>query len=176
MRILQLCNKFVYPPKDGGAIGIFNYTKTFATLGCDVTMLAMNTSKHFFDLSKLPKNYNHFQSIHTVKVDNRITIIGAIKSFIFKKPYILSRFFSHQFAQKLAAVLRNGNFDVIQLETIYLAHYIPVIRRHSKAVIAMRAHNVEHEIWERFANNSKSFFRRWFLLNQNFHPIHQLYP
>ena len=55
MNILQLCNKLPYPPKDGGAIAVFNLTKEFAAKGNKVTMLSMNTNKHYYNCNDLPE-------------------------------------------------------------------------------------------------------------------------
>ena len=52
MRILQLCKKFPYPLKDGEAIAVNSISKSLHQLGCEVTLLAMNTTKHYFDLSQ----------------------------------------------------------------------------------------------------------------------------
>jgi glycosyltransferase involved in cell wall biosynthesis len=46
---------------------------------------------------------------------------------------------------------------------LYLTPYIPIIRRYSQAKIVLRAHNVEHEIWERVAANTNQPFQRWYL-------------
>ncbi|MEP6647919.1 MAG: glycosyltransferase, partial [Saprospiraceae bacterium] len=54
-------------------------------------------------------------------------------------------------------------FDIIQLETLYLAPYVDTIRRHSNARVVMRAHNVEHEIWERITQNTGSNLKKWYL-------------
>ncbi len=59
--------------------------------------------------------------------------------------------------------MKAGDFDVVQLETVYLAPYVDVIRRHSKALVVLRSHNVEHEIWERIAANSGFFIKRNYL-------------
>ena len=41
--------------------------------------------------------------------------------------------------------------------------YIPVIRAHSEAKIVLRAHNVEHEIWERLTANTGNPIKRAYL-------------
>lgn len=51
-------------------------------------------------------------------------------------------------------MLQAERYDVVQLESVYMAPYLPVIRRYSRARIALRAHNVEHEIWFQVARNS----------------------
>ena len=60
-------------------------------------------------------------------------------------------------------ILSETNYDVIQLETIYLTPYVETIRKHSKALVAMRSHNVEHEIWDRIANNTSFYPKKWYL-------------
>ena len=44
-----------------------------------------------------------------------------------------------------------------------MAPYVETIREHSKAMIVLRAHNVEHKIWERIAKETKFFVKRWYI-------------
>lgn len=162
MRILQLCKKFPFPLKDGESIAITHMARAMAELGHEVTLLAMNTSKHWFDLADLPHDFDHYAQMHTVRVDNRIRPMAALSNLFSEKSYHIERFVDPVFEQKLAEILQNEWFDVVQLETLYLAPYIPTIRKHSSAMVAMRAHNVEHEIWERVAANSNPL-KRWYL-------------
>jgi polysaccharide biosynthesis protein PslH len=162
MKILQLCKKFPYPLKDGEAIAVTYLAHALADLGHEVTLLSMNTSKHWFDLEHLPADYNHYQAIHTVFVDNRIRPLPALLNLFGSSSYHIERFDNAAFAEKLAELLQNEHFDVVQLESVYLAPYIPVIRRHSQARVALRSHNVEYEIWERVAQTG-SPFQRWYL-------------
>ena len=163
MRILQLSNKFVYPPKDGGAIGIFNYTKAFAALGCDVTMLAMNTSKHPFDVKELGDEIKKMAHWITVDVDNTVKPFSALLYLLRNRSYNITRFISREYNSRLIALLRKHEFDIIQLEGLYLSPYVETIRTHSKAKLVMRSHNIEHEIWKRIAENEKGFLKRRYL-------------
>lgn len=163
MRILQLCKKFPYPLKDGESIAVNSISKALNQLGCEVTLLAMNTTKHYFDTQQLPKNFNHYTTIHTVLIDNRIKPWDALLNLFSKKSYHIARFESRAFQQRLIAILQNREFDIVQLESPYLAPYIPIIRQYSKAKIAMRAHNVEYEIWQRVAKNTRFLPKKWYL-------------
>ncbi|MFM2267907.1 MAG: hypothetical protein RL757_1348, partial [Bacteroidota bacterium] len=72
------------------------------------------------------------------------------------------------FEQKLVEILGGGHFDVILLETVFLAPYISTIRRvspHSK--IMLRSHNVEHEVWERVANTMQNPLKAQYLRLMN---------
>ncbi len=164
MKILQLCKKFPFPLKDGEVIAVNTLAKSLKALGAEITLLTMNTSKHRVNVSELPESFTKvYQHIHHVDINNDITVWGAFKNLFEKESYHVTRFISKKFENKLIEVLQNETFDVIQLETVFLTPYIPVIRQYSKAVIALRAHNVEHEIWKRVAEVTKLLPKRWYL-------------
>ena len=163
MKILQLCKKFPYPPKDGESIAVTYLSKAMAEQGCEITLLSLNTNKHFINLEELPTSFNHYRQVHTVQLDNAIKRWDAFKNLFSKKSYHISRFESEAYEAKLVALLKAEEFDIVQLETLYLAPYLDVIRKHSKALVVMRAHNVEHEIWERLQENIDFLPKRWYL-------------
>jgi len=164
LQILQLCHKFPYPLKDGGAIAVTYLAKAYAALGHEVTLLSMNTSKHWFDLSTLPPDFKHYVAMHAVFVENHIRPMAALRNLLFsQKSYHVERFESTEFAKKLTELLKTNIFDVVQLESVFLAPYLPVIREYApKAKAVLRTHNVEHEIWERVAENA-STLKQWYL-------------
>jgi glycosyltransferase involved in cell wall biosynthesis len=153
MKILQVTNKVPYPANDGGAIACMNLTRGFALLGHDVTVLAMNTRKHHTDLSDIPESVKDWAEFRLVDVPAGISAIAATVNLLFSgKPYNAVRFISDAFSKELKNVLEQKDFDIVQLEGLYVCPYIPLIRKYSKAKIVYRAHNIEHEIWERTAS------------------------
>jgi glycosyltransferase involved in cell wall biosynthesis len=160
MRILQICNKPPYPPRDGGSIAMFSLLRALHGLGHEMTVLAMCTPKH--SMTKAERDtLGRFARLHTVDVDTRVKIPDLLRNVVFSsKPYNAVRFISADFEKKLAGILAGGSFDVVQLEGIYLAPYISTIRRYSTALAVMRAHNVEHEIWERIATNESNQLKK----------------
>jgi glycosyltransferase involved in cell wall biosynthesis len=46
---------------------------------------------------------------------------------------------------------------------VYMAPYIETIRENSKAMIVLRAHNVEHLIWDRIAKKTKFPPKKWYI-------------
>ncbi len=163
MKILQLCKKLPYPLKDGESVAVTNLSKALKQLGCEITLLSMNTTKHYFNVKELPETYDHYHRIYTIDVDNRIKVKDAFANLFSTTSYHVSRFVNVAYKQQLIALLKAKQFDVIQLETLYLAPYISTIRQYSQAPIVMRAHNVEHEIWQRVAENTKFFPLKWYL-------------
>ena len=150
MRILQVTNKVPYPAKDGGAIACMNLSKGFSQLGHQVTILSMNTKKHHVNMEDIPELVSNMAEFRLVEVPARITVLQALLNLVFsKKPYNAVRFISDHFSKALQKLLDENEFDVIQLEGLYLCPYIPVIRNKTNALIAYRAHNIEYEIWQR---------------------------
>jgi polysaccharide biosynthesis protein PslH len=165
MKILQLANKFPYPAKDGGSIATMALSKTFAELGHEVTVLAMNTSKHYADASRLESLRDSGIIFIAVPVNTDISKKALIRNFLFSPlPYNAERFISKEFDLKLQELLSQENFDIIQLEGLYLAPYMKTIRKFSRAKVAMRAHNIEHEIWTRAFRQEKGL-RKVYLHN-----------
>jgi len=163
MRILQLCKKFPYPIKDGEVIAITNLAKAFKAKGAEVHLLCINTPKHFFDKSQLPDSFNFYQTIQSVSVDTDLKAHQAFLNLFSSKSYHIDRFVNSEFSKKIKEALENITPDVVQLETLFLAPYVEVIRKYSTAKIVMRAHNVEHEIWSRITENTDSILKRNYL-------------
>ncbi len=150
MKILQIANKVPYPPRDGGSIATFAMTKGFRELGHEVTVLAMSTSKHPVMVSDIPQEIREKIRFLLVDVNTQLDPWRATRNLFFSRlPYNAERFVSRDFSQRLQYLLSEEVFDVIQLEGLYLAPYVPRIRKYSKALLSMRSHNIEHEIWER---------------------------
>jgi polysaccharide biosynthesis protein PslH len=164
MKILQLHNKVPYPPKDGGSIGVWNFTLEFAMQGHNITLLAMNTKKHHVNIKDIPPEYTGIINIIAVRVDALITISGALINLLFSgKPYNAQRFMSANYKKKLIELLSSNSYDVILLEGLYLSPYISTIRKYSKAEISLKIHNIEHEIWKRIVINETRIFKKIYL-------------
>lgn len=164
MKVLQVCKKFPFPPKDGESIAILQMSKSLHEAGCEVSLMAMNTSKHYVDLNgKYPEELSYYKEIRCVDVDNRIRWQDALKNLFSKESYNISRFVSNDFRQDLSELLSTHSYDIIQLETLYLAPFIPDIKKYSKALIVLRAHNIEHEIWLRIADQVSFLPKKMYL-------------
>ncbi len=166
MKILQLTNKIPYPPKDGGAIATLNLSVGLANLGHEITLLGMNTTKHYVDLKDIPAELSEKITFKEVKLDTKLSFFEALQNLLFSKlPYNAQRFFCQNYRHRLKELLQEQSFDVVQLEGLYMAWYIDTIRKYSKALVALRAHNIEHEIWYRNAEQEKSFLKSLYLKN-----------
>jgi glycosyltransferase involved in cell wall biosynthesis len=164
MNILQIHNKVPYPPKDGGSIAVFNLSKGLVKSGCNVDIAALNTNKHFVDIQKikdeLPKKIRLFS--YSVNTDIKPQKLLA-NLFFSKMPYNAERFINTGFEKMLVNLLSETEYDIIQAEGLYMLPYAETIRKYSKAIISFRAHNIEHEIWEKSYKNEKNILKRTYL-------------
>jgi len=153
-----------YPPRDGGSVVTLNYAKAFAKLGHDVTILAMQTYKRKFNIEDIPSDLKKMITFYAEYVDTRIKPIPFVINLFSDKSYHIWKYGSSKnFAMKLIEILKSERFDVVQIEGLYLDPYLELIREHSKAKIVMRAHNVEHEIIERYAEFERSLLKKIWL-------------
>ena len=164
MKILIIAPKVPYPPKDGGALATWLPMKGLSDLGNELSLLAVNTSKHFIDDNTIPDEIRKQIKWHTVFTDTSITVADTLKNFMFSsQPYLAERFWTSAFEKKLLELICSNSYDIIQFEGPFLLHYLPVIRKYSKAKVVFRAHNIEYEIWERTAAQENNFIKKLYI-------------
>jgi len=167
MRILQLSNKAPYPTNDGSSIAIYTLAEGIADAGVELHLLTINTKKHFKPDDTVPVNFKEKTHYRSVYQNTDTTFIGAFKNLFSKHSYFVSRFFFKEFKKALFNTLKETTFDIIQLEGVFMASYIPAIKHYSKAKIVIRTHNLEHQIWERHLVNEKNLLKKIYLTLQN---------
>lgn len=170
MHVLQVCPRVPYPPHDGGAIAMYGVAAGLAAAGHRVTVLAANTPKHRQPADALAHLGPNVRLV-AVDVDTDLSSVKALKNLLFsRQPYNAERFISPALADALMQLLRTEAFDVVQIEGTFVAWYAELLgRRHGQigAVppLVLRAHNVEHTIWQMLAGRARNPLRRWYLCN-----------
>ena len=163
MKILLLCNKPPYPAVEGGPMAMNSIITGLLEAGHQVKILAVNSKKYNVRLEEIPEDYRKKTGIELIDVDLRVKPFQAFKNLFSKKSYHVERFISKDFTDRLIAVLKKDIYDVVQLETLFMTPYVETIRKYTKASIVLRAHNVEHLIWERIAKGTRFFLKRAYI-------------
>ncbi len=148
---------------EGGPMAMNSLIMGLVRAGHQVKVLAVNSDKYYVDPKNIPGDYLKSTGLELVHLDLRIKLLPAFISMLRRRSYHVERFISDNFRQRLVQLLRQQHYDVVQLETIFMAPYIDEIRRHSKATIILRAHNIEHLIWERIAMQTSNPLKRLYL-------------
>lgn len=162
-KILMLTNRIPYPLKDGGSLAMHYFIEGYIEAGVTLSLLAMQTTRHFVAVEKLPAIYQQLHTFKTVLVDNAIKPIDAFCNLYSKKSYNISRFESKAYEAALIEMLQRETYDFIQLESLFLTPYVATIRQYSKAKIILRSHNIEYKIWERLTAQTTQPLKKWYL-------------
>ncbi|MCQ2296050.1 MAG: glycosyltransferase family 4 protein [Bacteroidales bacterium] len=163
MKILQLCNKPPYPPVDGGTLAMNSITQGLLAADCEVRVLSICSDKHPVRKDRMTQEYCEATRFEAVYVDLGIHPLDAAVALLCGDSYHVKRFESKAFAAKLREVLQEETFDIVHVESLFLTPYLPLIRKYSQAPVLLRAHNVEHLIWQRIAKSERNPFKRWYL-------------
>ncbi len=163
MRVLFLCNKSPYPAREGGPIAMNSLIEGLLDAGHLVKILAVNSDKYHVDPSEIPADYKQKTGIELVHLDLRVKPVEAFLNLFTSSSYHVERFISSDFRKKLLDILQRYQFDIVQLETLFMMPYVADIRTHSKAKVILRAHNIEHLIWKRLSQQAGNAIKRWYL-------------
>ncbi len=163
MKILFLCNKSPWPPKEGGPMAMNMLVEGLLADGHSVKVLAVNSFKYNINLSDIPLPYREQTAIELIHVDLKLRPWKGLTNLITGQSYHVQRFISANFRKRLEEILHQEEYDIVQLETLFMSPYIETVRNHSRARILLRAHNIEHRIWERVADDTKNPLRRWYI-------------
>ncbi len=144
-------------------------TRGLLAQGHAVKVLCISTPKQPLDLRQVPAEHAAATRMEGVFVDTSVNIVDAFTDLITADNYNISRFFSPDMDIRLIRLLSEEEFDVVQLESLFMTPYIPTIRRYTMARIVLRSHNLEHVIQDRIATGERNFLKRpyrRFLANQ----------
>lgn len=163
LNILILSNKSPWPAREGGPIAMNNIIEGLIDSGHHVKVLALNTNKYAVQPDEIPLDYQTKTGIELVYIDLSINIFDAFLNLFTTKSYHVERFKSKAFEEKLINVLKEKEYDIVQIELLFMSPYIQTIRKHSNAKIVLRAHNIEHLIWERLELSETNPLKKLYL-------------
>ena len=167
MRVLVILNRIPLPLTDGGAICSYNTVKFLHAAGHDLTVLALNTNKHYHDPAGMA---DVCAEIRTLDINTDISALNAARNLLFsRRPYIAERFHNRVFADLIVETLLNADaqgkpFDVVHIDHTMIAWYADAVRERvpSAPPLVLRTHNIEHIIQERLAAHEGHPAKRWY--------------
>lgn len=141
MKVLILSKKQVHPPTDGESMAVYTLGKSLEHAGAEVVWFSLDSSRSLSGLSYKQENQAYTTPINTA-------VASHFFSYQRKYPLQVRRFYNAEAASHLHEVVAKHKPDVIQIESVFLATYIPGLRKVSHAPIVLRLHNIEEEIWQ----------------------------
>lgn len=162
MKVLQICLKPPLPEIDGGCKAMNNITQGLLQNNIEVKVLALNTHKHPFKKEAFPSEYISQTNVESIYVDTKVSIISAFFNLFSSKSYNIERFYSSAFEDLIVKTIKENQFDIVLLESLYVSVYIDAIKKNTNSKIVYRAHNLESEIWQRNAFQEPGL-KKWYL-------------
>jgi polysaccharide biosynthesis protein PslH len=141
MRILLLTPQRPYPPHQGTTLRNFNLIKELAKRHTVCVLSFLEPDQNPAEPGPLPQLC---QWLETIPAPQRSTILRLRQMLTTPRPDMTWRLWSPQFNERLAERLRLEPFDVVEIEGIEMAPYLPTIEAaQSRPLIIYDAHNAE---------------------------------
>jgi glycosyltransferase involved in cell wall biosynthesis len=167
MKILQLSPQFPYPLSDGGKISIANMTRALTSQGCEV---------HVFCLVKVMPTEADIHAFETysgatctcIMHDTSNSLLAMFSSlFDGVSPLYIRKHRSKELRIAIERLIQTEKIDAILCDHTALSETGIHASRIGHIPCIIRMHNIEHVIWERYAER-RSFFdpRKWFIQSQ----------
>ncbi len=163
MRIFTICNKSPWPANEGGSIAMKSIVEGLLNAGHTVKVLAVNSDKYAVNIEDVPAEIRDKTGFETTWLTLKPNPVKAFLNLFSRKSYNIQRFISAGMKEKIIRILQEEEFDVINLEMLHTTPYIDTIRQYSNAKIVLRAHNIEHLIWERIYESAKNPLKRFYV-------------
>jgi len=124
MKILFLTPELPYPPDRGASIRSFNLIKNLSPRH-EIHLLSFSTKER--DLAGAGPLLDLCSQIETLPTPHRSTLQRLLFILLSPLPDMALRLPSSEFETKIEALLQKENFDLVQVEAIEMARYIPMV-------------------------------------------------
>lgn len=159
MRLLMLTPSLPYPPHQGGAIRNFGILNGLYRAGHRITLVSFHDN--VLPVASTPLA-ERCERIETVPFPTRSMLRRAAGLFLSSQPDLARRLESAAYSNKLKEVLSSGQYDLVQIEGLEMAGYLPLIRQiQPEAKICYDAHNAEYALQKVFFGVDRHSLRRW---------------
>lgn len=128
--------------------------QSLAANGAEVRILSLNPRKHRAATEGVPL------PIEAIDVETSRIVAPLLRAMTGGTPFVVARFISRAFRERLIETLRDFRPDVVQIESPFLLPYVETVRRHSGARVVLRSLNVEFRIWDELARTERRGLRR----------------
>ena len=163
MKILLLTHRIPFPQNGGYPIVVGNTIRGLVNLGHEVSLVALNAKKQHLQDDAQPDELLGRINYRSYEIDISISLFEGFLTTFNKNPYNIHRYYDPVFERLLIGEVRTTAYDIVQFEGLFVAPYVDAVRKNSNARIVYRAHNIEHQVWERMARQKNDPFKKFYL-------------
>lgn len=142
---------------------VCNTIKGLIALGHEVALVALNGKRYHGSVQTDEDELMQKIRYTSYDININISVLDSITNLFSKKSNDVDRYYNAEFEKLLLRELRQTSYDVIQFEGLFVTPYLAAMRKHTKARLIYRSHNIEHQVWMRLAQRKTDLFKKWYL-------------
>src|ERR1700681_2790578 len=145
MRVLQFAPRTCWPLDTGAKLRNYHLARVLAERA-SVTLLALSDQ----DQPAIP-NESPYEQVIPVAREAAYTFSKVVRGAVGPTPLPVLNYTTEPMKRTLARILNAKDFDIVQVESIHLMAYLPIIRAALKRPLAICDwHNIESELMRRY--------------------------
>lgn len=146
-----------YPPNSGGQTRTFNLIKNLSSQHEITSFCFLRTDQSIPDLTELRKYCRKVEIVTRKKAWTSLTKI--LRTAISPFPYLANMYYYDSVKASIAKELKNGNYDLIHVETYYIMPNIPP----TTIPVLLAEQTIEYLVYQHFTQTTKKWFLKPFL-------------
>jgi polysaccharide biosynthesis protein PslH len=155
MRVLQFAPRTCWPLDTGAKLRNYHLARVLAERA-SVTLLALSDQDQPAISHESP-----YEQVIPVAREAAYTFSKVVRGAVGPTPLPVLNYTTEQMKRTLARILNAKDFDIVQVESIHLMSYLPIIRAAPKRPLAICDwHNIESELMRRYGERESSPLRR----------------
>lgn len=162
MKILILTHRVPFPQNGGYQIVVCNTMRGLVRLGHDVSLIALN-SKKADPIEGMPEGLKKRIKYKVYDIDTEVSVMDVAVNLFSKTSFNINRYYDAEVEKKLVRDVQENNYDIIQFEGLMMSLYLTAIRKHTRAKLVYRTHNIENQVWQRMSMQKTDPFKKSYL-------------
>lgn len=169
MRVFYLTTEFPYPPTAGGRVRSLAELRLLDSLPEVEALVVLSVQEDPVkaeDVAALSREVRKatllqpiFHPVHLKRFPSHLPRVALVRALA-RVPYLAAKWDNRRLRLALRAHLGSGRFDVVYLDHLGMALYLPLVRKHAPgARVVLEQHNVESDFFGQFAAKQRGPFR-----------------
>lgn len=154
LRVLQFAPRTPWPLDTGAKLRNYHLARILATQA-HISLLAFGDKQDETALETV------YERIVTVPRLAEYSFTKVLRGAVGRTPLPLLNYTTKEMSRTLADVLAKNDFDIVQVESVHLMNYLPVIRAaRSHPIVVCDWHNIESDLMRQYAEREQSLARK----------------
>ncbi|MGH3850883.1 MAG: glycosyltransferase, partial [Pseudonocardiaceae bacterium] len=155
MRVLQFAPRACWPLDTGAKLRNYHLARVLSPRAWMALLCFYEESKNTMDGLEI------YPRIKKVPLEKTYSFSKMLQGAIGSTPLPILNYTSEQMKQGLADMLEKNDFDVVQVESIHLMNYLPIIRAaRSRPLAVCDWHNVESDLMRQYSESERNVARK----------------